>query len=459
MSPIQAVLAVLAIVVGAFIAVRWRERLVMSLPYLVTLSGVALAVGGSSVRVDQLVACLLVVPLAAGVIARRHALRVTQGMWWLAAIFVVNVAASLLHSPVRQYSLLQCLNLASAWAIYPLLVNMLTTREELERFFGHMLMAGTLACSVAVGAYVLSVVGLPIGGAETGRAATESFARAYGAYGTMVEPNILGSFAGAQLLIALTLWSGHSELLDGLWRRRVRVLMLAAAAALLLSFTRSAWVGAVVGVGALMLTRRRGNRVGLGKMLIPLAAAVLLVAIVLTVPSDAATLLRFKLANLFNVASPTAAVRLIVYGMAIDQLQVHPIIGWGTFTFAALAAQGADFARYEGWRNLWIGNYLLLALHDTGIIGLALWTGFLWSTMQAGVRARKATLDGEAALRITALLLGVVTLLVAYLATSGFTLGYPWLVMGLLAAYARHAMPQSHAAATPAPGEDPAAAQ
>jgi len=39
--------------------------------------------------------------------------------------------------------------------------------------------------------------------------------------------------------------------------------------------------------------------------------------------------------------------------------------------------------------------------------------------------------------RILALTASVATLLVAFLATSGFSLGYSWLILGLLGAYRR----------------------
>ena len=123
----------------------------------------------------------------------------------------------------------------------------------------------------------------------------------------------------------------------------------------------------------------------------------------------------------------------------------HPFIGWGTFTFAPIIAEGADFQRLEGWRNLWIGNYLLLALHDTGAIGLLTWLGLFWTILAGGVRAAFAArvTDPLGAARTIALTAAVATLLIPYLATTGFSLGFTWILIGLLGAY-RHL-------ATPAP--------
>ena len=156
-------------------------------------------------------------------------------------------------------------------------------------------------------------------------------------------------------------------------------------------------------------------------------------------PGNAGTLLRFKIFNLVNPASQTAIVRILSYTMALQQTLEHPFIGWGTFTFAPLVAQGSDFQQFDNWRNLWIGNYLLLAAHDTGLVGLGLWIGMLGTIVGRSVTTIRAlsVTDPTSASRILALTAAVATLLVAFLATSGFSLGYSWLILGLLGAYRR----------------------
>ena len=169
-------------------------------------------------------------------------------------------------------------------------------------------------------------------------------------------------------------------------------------------------------------------------------------------PGNAGTLLRFKILNLVNPASQTAIVRILTYTMALQQTLEHPFIGWGTFTFAPLVAQGSDFQQFDNWRNLWIGNYLLLAAHDTGLVGLGLWVGMLGTIVVRSDRDRAlSATDPTSASRILALTAAVATLLVAFLATSGFSLGYSWLILGLLGAYRRVATeePPSVAQASP----------
>jgi hypothetical protein len=416
--------------------------LVMLLPFLAVLNGLPIPIGGSSVRADQLAACVLVLPLAASTIIGARRIRFDSTMWWLGGILAMNVLATVLNSPARTYSLLQCSSLAATWVIYVLLVNMLDTPDAVAKFFRRMLWAAIAGSVVGIAAFLSASAGLDLGGAEVSRLAAERLTQAYGAYGVMVEPNIFGSFTAAALVVSTVLIVGLPR--DGSAKNELRLAAWTAATSavgLVLSFTRAAWLGALLGFVFCILAAgrrwtRHGRRRRLGK---PLAVMAAVIIVLLLAPGPAGTLFRFKLLNLVNLQSQTAVLRLLSYSMALDQTIVHPIVGWGTFTFAPLAAQGADFQQFDNWRNLWIGNFALLALHDTGAIGLLLWGGMLWSVLRRGLRAVASLrpVDPQASIHAIALLGAVVSLLIPFLATTGFTLGYPWLLIGLLGAHAR----------------------
>jgi O-antigen ligase len=431
-------------------AIRWQRTFVMALPFLATLNGLSVSLAGASLRLDQLVAMGLVVPLAASTLIGQRRLRTDRTTWFLAAILAMNVLATVLNSPSRGYSLSQCANVASVWIIYIILHNLLETREDLDAFFRRVLWAAGAASALAIGAFGLAVAGVSIGGAEVSSGAALRFTNAYGAYGTMVEPNILGGFAAAYLVVCVSLIVDRTDV------RMIRWVAGLCAIALVLSFTRGAWLGALAGMGWLAITRRRGlvGRIRIQRILIPLAAAALLVAALLAAPGDAGTMFRFKLTNIINVGTQTGITRVVQYSLAFQQWLDHPTIGWGTFTFAPLVAQGSDFQQFDNWRNLWIGNYLLLALHDTGLIGLGLWIAMLWGLMtrSAAVVRRQRAFDPEMARHTLALMLAVVTILVAFLLTSGFSLGYSWVLLGLLGAH--HRLAESEAANADAPAVD-----
>jgi O-antigen ligase len=434
--------ALVAVPLIAFAAIRWRRALVMALPFLAILNGIAIPLGSSSIRADQLAACILLAPLVASLLIGARRLKTDSTVWLLAAILALNVVASAVNSPARSYSLLQCVNLASVWIIYLLLINFLDTREESELFLKRCIQAAMIASVTGIAAYLLAIAGFSVGGAEVSTGAVEHLTNAYGAFGTMVEPNLFGSFTAAYLVLAIALLTlAARNPSAALSVRLLSWLAGLSAAGLVLSFTRAAWLGAIAGVAlfAIMGTRILGFRVRLPRLLVPLAAGFAVVVIIALSAGGAGSLLRFKLLNLVNFETQTAALRLATYALAAAQVVAHPFIGWGTFTFAPLIAGGSDFQRLEGWRNLWIGNYLLLALHDTGALGLVTWLGLLWTTLAGGVRAARVSRETDplAAGRTVALTVAIAALLIPYLATSGFSLGFTWVLIGLLGAY-RH---------------------
>ena len=449
----SALFALVAAIMMLLGALRWRRVLVMSMPFLVIFNGVPLVLGGVSVRVDQVAACLLLLPLMASILSGRWRLRMDVTAWWLTAILAMNLVASALNSPVRSYSLLQCANLASVWVIYLVLINFLATREDVRAFFTRSLWAAVAAGGMGVGAFLLALAGLNVGGAEVSRSAAEFLTSAYGAFGTMVEPNLFGSFMGAYFILAISLLALAPRRPDSApGRALLRWTAALCAIGLLLSFTRSAWLGVIATLVAVALLGRGRFRLRATRLVVPVSALLVAVAAIAFLPGDTGTLLRFKLTNLVNLQSQTVSARLVTYALALEQTVRHPIVGWGTFTFAPLVAEGSDFARYEGWRNLWIGNYLLLALHDTGVIGLVMWIFMLWSMLVHGTRAARelAISDPVLGVRTLALTLAVASLLISFLSTSGFSLGFPWLLIGLLGAHARLA---EDAQAAPLPAQ------
>ncbi len=431
---------VVAMTLFLFGAVLWRSELVMALPFLTIFNGMPLSFGGTALRVDQLAASALVIPLVASILAGQRRLTMDSTSWLLTALLAMNVAASVVNSPARSYSLMQCLNLMSAWVIYLVLLNSLETREALARAFTRSLWGAMLAAAIGISAFALGLAGLHVGGAEVSQSAAEHLSMAYGSYGTMVEPNIFGSFTGAFLVVSIGMLAVAPRVPAVAARTGVfRATAALCSMGLVLSFTRAAWLGAIVGILFFVALGRRTLGIRASRLLKPMAIGVAVVLALLVLPGTAGDFFRFKLFNIVNLESRTGESRLLTAALALQQSIEHPIIGYGTFTFAPLVAQGSDFSQFEGWRSIWIGNFVLLALHDTGVIGLALWVALLWSIVARAVRTLRTLVatDPENAARILALTAAVASMLISFLATTGFSLGYPWLLIGLLGAHCR----------------------
>src|SRR5262245_24836238 len=218
--------------------------LVMLLPFLAVPNGLAIPVAGASLRVDQLAACVLVVPLGASVLLGARRLWFDKTMGWLAAILAMNLIATALHSPAPISSLLQCASLTSVWFIYVLLVNFLDTKEALNAFLRRLMWAAIVSSVIAVGASLLASAGADIVGAEVSDAAAGLLAMAGGADGVMVEPHIFGTSTSASLVLSLVLSAAHAR--DGSAKKELRLAAWPAgisAVALVLSFTRAACFG------------------------------------------------------------------------------------------------------------------------------------------------------------------------------------------------------------------------
>src|SRR5262245_47232643 len=276
MSPTSMIVMLAAAALFGVAAIRWQRTFVMALPFLATLNGISVPVGGASVRLDQLVAIALMVPLTASTLIGRRTLRTDRTTWYLLAILAMNVLATVVNSPSRGYSLSQCANVASVWIIYIILHNLLETREDLNAFFHRMLWAAGAASVLAIGAFGLAAAGVSIGGAEVSSSAAQRFTAAYGAYGTMVEPNILGGFAAAYLVACGSLLVDRADLrnVEGSVRM-IRWVLGLCAVVLVLSFTRGAWLGAIASMGCLAIMRWRSvaERVRVRHMVVPLVWA------------------------------------------------------------------------------------------------------------------------------------------------------------------------------------------
>src|SRR5581483_4834293 len=116
---------------------------------------------------------------------------------------------------------------------------------------------------------------------------------------------------------------------------------------------------------------------------------------------------------------------LDAYARAWNDFLAHPLLGNGVNVFAQ------KYTSPAGARD-WISNLVLMALHDTGIVGTLLLGAWL---MGLGAAVWHALRVGRGMPRtfLLALSIAYVALLFCYQATSVFWLGWNWVYLGLLA--------------------------
>lgn len=429
------------VVVAVALGLTLRRELVLALPFLAAINGTPLVVGGHPFRFDQLAAACLVAGLVPAMVARRRRLAMDAATWLLLLFAALNVLSTTLFSPAKGYSFTQILSLGTVWSLYVVLLNCLTHHEDLNGFIDAMLIAGVLESMCGVLAFLLGLADIPVGGANVGSAADMSLA--FGAYGTLIEPNIFGSYCQAYFVLGVgLLWVAPGSLTR---RRRliVSILVVTSALGLLASFTRGAWLGTVCGLSALAILGARisSRRIPVGRIVVTAILIGGVLAGAAYLPGQVGEFIRYKLANLTSAQSQTAQSRLVTFGYAVLQWRDHPWIGCGTYTFAPLAVGVDANFRELGGRGLWISNFALLVLHDTGVVGLVLFLTLLGAVVVTGVRSARrlwapAREDAAILVSLTATVIGLV---VAFLFTTAFSVGYPWLFVGLIGAYAQYA--------------------
>ena len=153
------------------------------------------------------------------------------------------------------------------------------------------------------------------------------------------------------------------------WRKRFWTLPLIAvtAAALYLSQTRSAWLGAVAGTAMILLLKRPRAILGL---------AVLLLALYLASPAS----IQQRFRSGWNPADPNTRNRIEVFGAAVRLIQAHPWLGVGPrVSREVLHFRGT--AEFPDYAYLHMHNNFLQIAAERGIPGLLLW---LWFMFQLG---------------------------------------------------------------------------
>jgi O-Antigen ligase len=437
------ILALLPLVVaGGLATAMLRPYALLLLMCLVPLNGITLTVGRTNVRSDQLLVVLMVVGLGLSAVFAGRRLYVDRPLAAIIALLGLNALSTIFVSPALGYSAMQVLNLTATWAIYAVIVNCVSTTDDADQLTHRVLLLFALAAIVGIFAFGAGLAGYSIGMANVEGGPLDA-GQAYGAFGTAVEPNIFGSMCQAAFVVAGAMLLFGARRRVGLWG-----ILAVTGLGLLLSFTRGAWLGAICGLlAAALLAPVVGRRVSLMPLVLPTVAGALGLIWLWTDEGPAGLFFRYKIQNLVNPQSATASYRLVSYGLAWAQVIQKPVFGWGTFTFAPLLAQGSDVKQLGVEHAIWISNYVLLILHDTGIVGLIVFGVLIAAVLRLGLRTARALLAErpESADTVLALVASVIGLLVSFLASSGFTFTYPWVVIGLIGAYGRSTVERSSA--------------
>lgn len=355
---------------------------------------------------------------------------ITSPLAWIAPYVGVTLLASLFNAldwalGVRHTAMI-ALIASGAWLAYRLTDSPQSFRLAVKL---------TVAFGLLEAAYTFLVLAASRFGSTLG--AQPGNGKIVVPYGTLWEPNILGSYLAASgvLLLAALITARNRRVQAGLTAGLGFIL-----AALGLSLARAAWLGFAAGALVVLLSYAwlvrskkdalvEWRRAILLMMIAVVGAVAFLGGVAPTIfPTTAQGILVRINPNWYDPAKdPSVRERVDIANGALDGIAAHPIIGNGAGSYGMIHTGAGDA---QGW----ISNLELHILYDSGVLGLSTLLFGLGLMVRRAWRAINSSSNTpDLRPQIVGLLGALAVLLVAFQATEGTWLAFTWVYIGLLA--------------------------
>ncbi len=443
----------LAIAIVAIAMWNWPFGAVLTLLIASAMPRFTWTVAGLHVRPEH-----LAIGLVAGIILLRSRRRSSgvHATWrvfdlWLLGYLAVNFVTSAVTSPEPHLTLRWALLSALGVTPYFLVRWLVVDEETLVAVFRMLLVVGIVEAAYGT----LSFFSYQLFNTHFG-IELEQYGSMPGTYGSQYEANLFGSYTACCALMCL---AGY--LLDEKARRRwylwgfsITILgaFISLARAVFLAFPFAA-------AFVTWLAARKGRFQMRGVVAL---AGVLAVVLLLFAPVILHSVQeRFSTLNASEITEDeTTARRLVGITVALSDVGTHPWLGTGTNSFRLLF----DWADYwplpetlqgdEDERGAWIGNTPVRILHDTGIVGFAVFLAFLSKLL---LEVRRVIRDAPDSIRVIliALLAGLALYAITFQVTDATNLSFAWIHIGLLAAATTVARGRSRNMLSVSPSELP----
>lgn len=318
--------------------------------------------------------------------------------WQLALVplFGLGLMVALVRTgEITSYALLQKgVGLVALLVTFACFVDFMRSWDRVRFVLGALLAAVLLHATVALGAQLLVLAGGPVLPLINQPWPGERIS------GLVLDANSFGGLVGLGLMLHHFTARTPAALLRGWWAAAAYVIL---PATLLLTFSRSSWIGLSAGLlAAAVVAPRIGGRTLLGA----LTAGVALVPVVLTQVPNALDL----------VTRPSEiASRVLIGEEAITEFVASPLFGIGL---------GVYIEHYK----IVVHNTALWFLSDLGVVGLAVFVGLVVSVIARLLIARRDVPAGLRALPL-ALLCAHSVMLGVSVGIEAFYQRHWWVVM------------------------------
>ena len=386
-------------------------------------------VGPVSVRPEHVAAAAVAAVGFAQLGLERRRLRMPAPAWFALAWWLINLVSGVLFDPDPMMGLQNALRISLLPLTFILVINLIPDGKWWRRSVAFFLAAGVLEAAYGILARALYPAGVNLG-VQVSWNFTEPIP-----YGTFEEGNLFGSHTASWAIILLMILFGAERVRDSRKRQLLRMAALGVLLiALLLSLSRAAWIMFLVGAMLVVIFEYRNAWAQWNRFLLALVLAPLLAFGVLAIAPYLPASLPFvnRLQSFLNLGfDATFSARLQDWSLALADWSQRPITGWGPGAFYAI--HGMLRAH-----PAWISNLTVRLLHETGVIGLLAFGGFVATLLLPAIKAVRRPIEQMDRALLLGLVISYAVLLgVAYQSTDGIWLTASWVHAGLIAAGTR----------------------
>jgi oligosaccharide repeat unit polymerase len=347
---------------------------------------------------------------------------------FLLAYVGMNFLSSALTSPEPHLTLRWAALNAMVISPYFLLRLLITDESRLQRAFDILLWVGAAESAYGILCFLSNRFWQTSFGVEA-----DQYGAVPGIYGTQYEANLFGSYTACCAIMFLACFM-LSEIKSrrALYGFGFAVTMLGTiislARSVFLAFPVAAFFVVWIALRKGQLQLRKLLAMALGMVLVLLIASPFILGIVRE---------RFSTIDPAQLASDsTTLYRIVEIAAALKDVQIHPILGTGTASFQLFFDWNDYIPGMRGENDDPSGSVSstpVRILHDTGFVGLIIFTGFLGSLAAAVYKAAHVA-GPQTKVALMALSAGLLLYAITFQATEATILAFTWVHLGLLAA-------------------------
>jgi hypothetical protein len=406
--------AAIAVPIAAFWLSYSAAGAVIALIIASTAPRLFVEIGGLKARPEHFICGILCISIFFLWKKRSQPVRWIRPDYWLMAYGAMNIFSSLFQSIEPRQTIKWALQQVLIILTYFFLRVLIQDRKDLRKAFMAMLVVGAVAATYGIICFYSNL----LFGTEFG-VTVGQYGDLSAPFGVQYEANLLGSTSGALCVMMLVMYLYEH-------RRRFLVGFGLALAGMAISLSRGALGATLIGLGAVAIFSLRKQLLS-RPVLVNIAKATVCASIVVMPAVVPQYVERFNTVDIGEPAmDPNTLTRVVQVSSAFEEVLKHPMLGGGTSSFQ-LAFDWQSLG--EEWEEQgWIGNTEMRVLHDTGLVGLAIFVAFLVSLYR---RSKKVLKLGPNPM-LVALLASALVYCISFQATEGTLLAFSWVHLGLI---------------------------